>query len=275
MNLILTLVLAAQIVGSESVYTARSKDSLKTVGARFGVSVTVLAQENRLKPTDHLHIGQTLKIDNRHIVPLVDAARIVVNIPQRTLFWTDSSNTVHAFPIAAGKPSWRTPTGTFEVASHETNPVWDVPVSIQEEMRNAGKPVLTRVPPGPENPLGKHWIGLSIPGVGIHGTNAPSGIYRLATHGCIRLHPDDIQQMFPQVEIGMTGEIIYQAVLVTRVGDSVYVEVHPDAYGRGSDSLATVLELARVGGYDDMLDLSLAREVFRKRDGVARDVTRR
>src|SRR5207244_4257585 len=58
-----------------------------------------------------------------------------------------------------------------------------------------GKPVLTHVPPSPANPLGKYWLGLSIPGVGIHGTNAPSSIYNLQTHGCIRLHPDDIEKL--------------------------------------------------------------------------------
>ena len=52
------------------------------------------------------------------------------------------------------------------------------------------------MPPGPDNPLGKHWLGLSIHGYGIHGTIAPSSIYQFRTHGCIRLHPDDIAELF-------------------------------------------------------------------------------
>ena len=56
-------------------------------------------------------------------------------------------------------------------------------------MRREDKVVLTQVPPGPENPLGKHWVGLSIPGIGIHGTLAPASIYHFQSHGCIRLHP--------------------------------------------------------------------------------------
>jgi L,D-transpeptidase ErfK/SrfK len=182
---------------------------------------------------------------------------------------------VQAFPIAAGRRSWQTPTGDFTVETLETDPIWDVPISIREEMRRQGTRVVTQVPPGPNNPLGKYWIGLSIPGVGIHGTNVPSSIYSLVTHGCIRLHPGDIEQLFPQIETGMPGRITYEPVLIARIGNSVFVEVHPDPYGKALDPMAWIIERARQEGYLDMLDLNLLREAIRKRDGVARDVTRR
>jgi hypothetical protein len=66
---------------------------------------------------------------------------------------------VRGYPIAAGKPTWRTPIGAFHILTMEEDPVWDVPESIQEEMRAAGKPVLTRVPPSPSNPLGQILVG--------------------------------------------------------------------------------------------------------------------
>jgi L,D-transpeptidase ErfK/SrfK len=264
-----------QIIGSESVYTVRAGDSLTTVGARFGVSARVLAEANDVVPTSHLSVGHVLEIDNRHLTPSLDGARIVVNIPQRMLFWVSTENEVQAFPIAAGKRTWKTPIGDFGVATRETDPTWDVPLTIQEEMRREGRPVLTHVPPSPQNPLGKYWLGLTIPGVGIHGTNAPASIYSLVTHGCIRLHPDDIAQLFSQVEIGTRGRIVYEPVLIARVGDRLFLEVHPDAYGTGPEPLGKVLEQARSGGYADMLDLPLVKETIRKRDGIARDVTRR
>lgn len=191
-----------QVVGSESAYTVRRGDSLTSVGARFGVTVRVLAEANGLNEGSRLQIGQLLKIDNRHIVPRVEGVTIVVNVPQTMLFWAEPDGTPRGYPIAAGKPSWKTPLGDFTAAIKETDPTWDVPPSIQEEMRREGKPVLTHVPPSPENPLGKYWIGLSIPSVGIHGTNAPSSIYSLATHGCIRLHSDDIEELFSRIEVG-------------------------------------------------------------------------
>jgi L,D-transpeptidase ErfK/SrfK len=272
--LALTLFLVPQIVGAETVYSVKRGDSLTSIGARFGVATRVLAEANGLDAAGHLKTGDTLKIDNRHIVPSFEGSRIVVNIPQRMLFWFKSDDALDAFPVAAGRRSWKTPTGDFTVVTRETDPTWDVPISIQEEMRKQGKPVLTHVPPSPANPLGKHWIGLSIPGVGVHGTNQPSSIYGLVTHACIRLHPEDIETLFPQVAIGMRGKFIYEPVLVTRVGNSVFVEVHEDAYGFGADPLSIVMERARTEGYVDMLNLPLLREVIRRKDGIARDVTR-
>jgi len=276
MYLTLTVALVlGQIVGSESQYTVRAGDSLTKIGARVGVSPEGLAEANGLDLSGRLRIGQILNVDNRHIVPSLKDARIVVNVPQRMLFWVTPEGRVEGFPVAAGRRSWMTPRGDFTVTSKETDPTWDVPASIQEEMRREGRPVLTHVPPSPENPLGKYWIGLSIPGVGIHGTNAPAGIYSLITHGCVRLHPDDIAQLFSQVEIGVQGRIIYETVLIARDGDSVFLEVHPDTYGRATEPMAIVLERSRTGGYLDMLDLKRVEEAIRKRDGVLRDVTRR
>ena len=82
------------------------------------------------------------------------------------------------------------PVGRLHVVRMQRHKEWIVPESIQEEMRREGKDVLTRVPPGPDNPLGRHWIGLSIGGIGIHGTIASSGVYHFRSHGCIRLHPE-------------------------------------------------------------------------------------
>jgi L,D-transpeptidase ErfK/SrfK len=273
-TLAISLFLATQIVGSEFLYTVTRGDSLTSVGSRFGVPVRVLAEQNGLGAASHLQTGQFLKIDNRHIVPALDGAKIVVNIPQRMLFWNAADGAVQGFPVAAGRRTWKTPRGDFTIVMLETDPTWNVPTSIQEEMRKRGKRVLTRVPPSPENPLGKYWIGLSIPGVGIHGTNEPNSIYGLVTHGCMRLHPDDIAVLFPQVELGMAGRTLYEPVLVSRVGNSVFVEVHPDAYALASDPLATVMERAIAEGYVDMVNIPLLHGVIRKRDGIARDVTR-
>jgi L,D-transpeptidase ErfK/SrfK len=267
--------LLTQIVGGEFVYTVQQGDSLTSIGARFGVDVSVLAKENELKAASRLKPAQTLKIDNRHIVSLSGDSEIVINVPQRMLFHFADGRLTGAYPIAAGKPGWRTPIGTFEILTLEEHPTWDVPVSIQEEMRKSGKPVVTRIPPSPENPLGEYWSGLSMPGLGIHGTNAPSSIYRLSTHGCIRLHPEDIRSVFDAVDIGTQGRIIYEAVLIARQGESIFVEIHPDSYKRQSDPLRKVLDIARSEGFLELLDISAVQQVLRNQEGVARDVTRR
>jgi L,D-transpeptidase ErfK/SrfK len=269
------LLILLQLVGGDSTATVRAGDSLTAIAARSGADTLVIGEANGLKAPFLLHPGQTLKIDNRHIVPDLEGAAIVVNIPQRMLFHVGSDGVVHGYPIAAGKSSWKTPTGDFTVLTREKNPTWDVPLSIQEEMRREGKPVLTQVAPSPENPLGAFWIGLSLPSIGIHGTNAPASIYHLATHGCIRLHPDDIKALFSEVTIGAKGRIIYEPVLMTQSAGSIFLEVHPDTYQKGSLSLEQVQELARSRGYLDALDRTAVQDVLRKHDGIAHDITQR
>jgi L,D-transpeptidase ErfK/SrfK len=223
----------------------------------------------------HLQPGQVLTINNRHIVPDSAGVEIIVNVPQRTLFYFKSGALSEHFPVAAGKRGWVTPIGPFEIVSAEEDPTWVVPPSIQNEMRGEGKPVLTIVPPGPENPLGHYRLTTSLPGIAIHGTNAPNSIYKLQTHGCIRLHPDDIEKLFGEVDEGMAGRIIYQPVLMARTDNAIFLEVHPDTYGKDPDPERFVRDTAERNNLLDMVNWSLVKEVIRKHDGVARDITLR
>jgi len=271
---LLWFLFALQLVGGSSEYVVQPGDSLTLIGARLGVDARVIAESNGLKPSTVLKPSMKLRIDNRHIVPAADGVRIVVNVPQRMLFYFAGRVLVQAHPIAAGSRGWRTPRGDFQVLVTEGDPVWDVPASIQAEMARMGKQVLTHVAPGPSNPLGKYWLGLSLPGIGIHGTNAPASIYSLQTHGCMRLHPDDIEQLFAAVEVGTSGKLIYEPVLTALIGDSVFLEVHPDAYGLKPDAARTVREFAETMHLLDTVEWSLIDDVIRRKDGIARDVTR-
>jgi L,D-transpeptidase ErfK/SrfK len=266
-------VLLAQLAGGESPYIVQPGVSLTTVGARLGVDVRVIAEANEMKVTSPMSPGQFLRIDNRHVVPESSGEEIVINVPQRMLFYFQEGMAPRQYPIAAGRASWQTPIAASSIAAMEENPVWDVPLSIQEEMRAKGKPVVTRVPPSRRNPLGKYWIGLSLPGIGIHGTNAPLSIYKLQTHGCIRLHPEDIRDLFSLVDIGTRVRIVYEPVLLAKVGDAVFLEVHPDPYKRGANPLLKAYDIARTEGFSGEMDWTLVKDVIRKHDGIARDVT--
>jgi L,D-transpeptidase ErfK/SrfK len=265
--------IASAIVGSQFVYRARKGDSLTLIGARFGMDARALAEANGLSDTARLQIGQILQIDNRHLVPQSLQDGILINIPQRMLFFFRNGEWVRSYPAAVGRASWPTQEGEFRVLGKESHKTWNVPESIQEEMRREHKPVKEKVPPGPENPLGERWIRIS-PECGIHGTNAPPSIYTFSTHGCIRLQPEAIAELYPLVRVGMPVRIIYEPVLLGRIGDSTYLEVHPDIYRRGTPTLESLRAWAASSGLAGTLDWPLAQSTLRARQGIARVVGR-
>jgi L,D-transpeptidase ErfK/SrfK len=267
--------LSRQVAGGAFEYTIRPGDFLIAIGARFGVPPELIAKQNAIPWDATIYPGQRLRIDNPHIVPDALDDGIVINLPQRMLFEFDAGKLVAAYPVGLGKPSWPTPKGEFQVASRVKNKPWLVPKSIQEEMRLEGKVVLTEVPPGPDNPLGAHWLGLSIWGYGIHGTIAPSSVYHFRSHGCIRLHNDDIAELFERTEVGTTGVLVYQPVLMAVTGDGrILLEVHQDIYEKGIDPRHTVREMADANGLDRALDWSRVDAVIAAQEGLAREVGR-
>lgn len=261
------------LVGGSFQYTVQPGNSLTRIGARFGIEPVVLARANGMQYDALLHPGQVLQIDNRHIIPERLEEGILINLPQRMLYYFQAGSLVAHYPVGLGRPDWPTPMGRFKVINLQENKTWYVPKSIQEEMRREDKVVLTKVPPGPENPLGKHWIGLSIPGIGIHGTIAPASIYHFQSHGCIRLHPDDIAALFPQIIKGQPGKIIYAPILLARLADGrIFLEVHRDIYKKGIVPIKSVEDLAKTQGLSDMIDWSKVQDIIRLKDGLAREV---
>ncbi len=263
------------LVGHEFVYTVQAGDSLTSIGARFAQSPAILASANGLKRASKLSVGATLMIDNRHIVPRYDLPEgIVLNVPQRMLFHFREGSLRASYPVGLGRPDWPTPIGRFKVLRMQKDKEWIVPESIQEEMRQAGKEVLTHVSPGPENPLGRHWIGLSLKNIGIHGTIAPPSVYHFQSHGCIRLHPDDVAELFANVAVGEAGEIVYQPLLMAQVDGRLYLEVQPDIYKRAANPTATVRRIVAAQQLDTLVDWARIDAVIAEQAGLARDVGR-
>lgn len=118
---------------------------------------------------------------------------IVVSIPDRKLAVIENGEVTRIFPVAVGKASTPSPAGSFRIVSRVSNPTY----------YHEGK----IVSPGPANPVGTRWMGLSEHGYGIHGTNAPGSIGKAASHGCIRMGRADLEQLFAMVQIGDAVEI--------------------------------------------------------------------
>jgi lipoprotein-anchoring transpeptidase ErfK/SrfK len=110
--------------------------------------------------------------------------------------------TERVFPVATGQSIYPTPKGTFHIVVKWVNPTWYPPT--QDAWAKGLKPV----PPGPDNPLGTRWMGLSVPGVGIHGTDEPASIGYSQSHGCIRMQVPDAEWLFDRVLVGTTVFIV-------------------------------------------------------------------
>ena len=121
---------------------------------------------------------------------------IVVSLEDRKLALVEDGQVKKVYTVAVGKPTTPSPTGTFTIARRVKNPTYS----------HNGKTVL----PGPGNPVGTRWMGLSVKGYGIHGTNEPRSIGKAASHGCIRMAQKDLEEMYELVSAGDTVELVGQ-----------------------------------------------------------------
>ncbi len=124
---------------------------------------------------------------------------ILIRLSENRLYLYHGTFLVKFYPVATGMKAWPTPISRFTIIRKDINPTWYPPNWADEE-----KPVL----PGPENPLGNRRLLLSDPSYGIHGTNNISSIGKYVTHGCIRLYPLDILDLFDRVQVGNEVNII-------------------------------------------------------------------
>jgi lipoprotein-anchoring transpeptidase ErfK/SrfK len=151
------------------------EDQIKRLAALTGVmllaAAEALAQEKLARP----------------------ARRIVVSIPDRKLAVMEADRVVKVFSTAVGAPNSPSPTGSFQIVDRIPDPAWYGHGKI--------------VPPGKNNPIGTRWLGLSLKGYGIHGTNEPNSIGHNVSHGCIRLRNRDIEDLFEMVSTGDQVEL--------------------------------------------------------------------
>ena len=119
---------------------------------------------------------------------------IVVSLEDHKLALVENGEVRKVYSVAVGKPSTPSPEGTFTIQRRVANPTY----------HHDGKTVL----PGPSNPVGTRWMGLSKPGYGIHGTNEPKSIGKAASHGCIRMARADLEEFYAMVAVGDTVRLI-------------------------------------------------------------------
>lgn len=192
---------------------AKPGETLLDIARRYDLGYLEIKRANPGVDPWILKEGERIRIPAKFRIPNAPREGIVVDLRALRLFYfppgvKDAGGKFFTFPVSIGRVDWPTPVGTFKVVAKVKDPVWFPPLSIRLEHAKEGKSLPPAVEAGGNNPLGKYALKLSIPGYLIHGTNKPFGIGMRTTHGCIRMYPEDMEQLYKLVPIGTPVHIL-------------------------------------------------------------------
>lgn len=261
---------AGTVLGELQQYRVQEKDTLVEIARKFGVGFNAILSANPGVDPFVPQPGTLITIPTAWIVPVgLAGSHLLVNLPEFRLYYFPEapSDPVLTFPLGIGDEGKDTPLGSYTVIAKAVAPAWYVPKSIR-----ATDPRLPAVvPPGPDNPMGTHALRLSKDRILIHGTNRPFGIGRRSSHGCLRLYPEDIRQLYEVAPKGLRVFIVNQPIKVGVKDGRVFVEVHH--YGGEKPTLAQALQLLGSRKLLVMVDFARLSRAVEERKGIPVDVT--
>ena len=258
-----------EIIGMTRRHRVEPEETLYQIARKYNLGFNEVEDANPdlLDPMDP-GIDKTVLLPTRWVLPSGrEGADIVVNLAEMRIYRFYSSldrKLVSSYPIGVGMDGFTTPLGSFNVTERFYRPTWFVPDSIRKE-----QPELPEsVPPGPENPLGEYALKLSESSYFIHGTNKPFGIGMRVSHGCIRLYPEDIAELYSIVGKGARVEVVYEPVKAGVRDRRVYLEVHKDYLGRVDDMQALADGVLSSRGLLETADKGLVRRAVEEKLGI-------
>ena len=219
------------VIGETQIVFATAENTFSDFAREYGLGYDELVDANPDVDPWLPGEGTMVVLPTQYVLPDVPREGIILNIASKRLFYfppaeEGQTQTVMTFPIGIGRVGWQTPLGSSAVISKARDPSWYVPASVRREHEELGDPLPAVVPPGPDNPLGRHVLKLDIPGYLIHGTNQPYGVGMRVSHGCVRLYPENIEYLYDLVAIGEPVHIINEPYLVGMKDGDLYFESH-------------------------------------------------
>jgi L,D-transpeptidase ErfK/SrfK len=273
------------LVGAMGTAQAAYEDTLTDIARRTGLGYEEIIRANPKVDVWLPGEGTEVLLPTRYVVPGGTREGILVNIAEYRLYYftrVGGQPAVATFPISIGRMDWDTPIGRHAILSKQKNPTWYPPESIRKEHADDGRYLAKMVPPGPDNPLGEYAMRLSNAGYLIHGTNRPVGVGMRVTHGCIRMYPEDIEWLFPQVAVRTPVQIVNQPYKFGWAADGFYLEVHPvleEKAGAEDRGMTEIMQqyVRATDGRPAEVDWALVEQVYREKLGfpirVGRAVT--
>jgi len=167
--------------------------------------------------------GTTVLLPTMQILPDAPRKGIVINLPEMRLYYYDKeTDTPVSFPLGVGREGISTPLGTPHIRDKKEKPTWRPTARMRKE--DPDLPAVVKA--GPDNPLGTHILYLGWPEYGIHGTNKPFGIGRRSSSGCIRMYPEDILKLWPEVPVNTLVTVVDQPVKAAWIENEFFIEAH-------------------------------------------------
>ena len=264
------------MVGRTAVYFSRYEDTLLDIARRFRMGLEELRLVN---PDVDIWLpgeGTPVRLPSRFILPDAPRSGVVINLPEmRIYYYPRGESVVHTWPISVGRVGWETPLGKTTIVRKKVRPTWYPPESIREEHAQYGDILPKVVRPGPDNPLGSHALYLGFPAYLIHGTNKPYSIGMRVSHGCIRMYPEHIVELFELVEPGVSVTVLQQGVKAGWSGNTLYLEVHPttgvpeeESRPSMSDVVSSLVAAMPAQDAPTVLDWKMIEEALATANGV-------
>jgi len=228
------------VFGEVERITTKWEDTLLDIARRYSLGYEEIVRVNPGVDPWLPGEGTEIVIPGRRILPPGPREGIVINLPEHRLYYFPKPKKgekpkVYTYPVSIGKMDWRTPIGRTTIVGKQKRPTWFPPESVRKEHAARGEYLPRAVPPGPDNPLGEYAMRLGIPSGAylIHGTNNPAAVGMAVTHGCIRMYPEDIEELFPLVPVGTKVTILNEPVKIAFVDGELLLEVHPPVDAEG------------------------------------------
>jgi L,D-transpeptidase ErfK/SrfK len=220
------------VVGVVQKTQATKEDTLTDIARRFNVGYEEIVRANPGVDPWLPGEGREIVIPSQFILPNAPRDGIVINVPAMRLFYypkvkKGEKQVVHTYPIGVGRVGWATPEGATKVVRRQKDPTWrPTPSILKEHLEEKGEKLDKVIGPGPDNPLGRYAFYLGWPSYMIHGTNKPSGVGLRSSHGCIRLYPEDIAQLFEMAPVGTTVRVVNQPFVFGWNQGSLHIQAY-------------------------------------------------
>lgn len=224
----------SDIVGAVEYVTVQKGQDMHSIAREYDMGYMDMVEANPTVKPNKLKVGTQLLVPSEFILPPGPRTGIVINLAElRVYYFPPDQNVVITHPLGIGQIGWRTPIGETTIVRKRENPTWTPPPSIRAESARKGITLPDVVPAGPRNPLGDHAMSLGWNGYLMHGTRAPNSIGQRSSHGCMRMYPEDIKNLFEHVEVGTPVRVIYEPYKVGLRNGELFLEAHeffPDNY---------------------------------------------